>query len=388
MRKDDALKLSMGRVDARYHHTFEPRSSLHIVSQVPGEFDVTAHINAQGFRGPEMTVEKTEGVRRVFLVGDSFTFGVGAADDETIPARLAQCLASGPVPAETVNAGRGSTSPLIYYLRLRDEVPKYRPDVVVMMLDFSDLWEDWNFEKNIVRGRDGEIAGLDPNYEYGKFRVWNFLRSNSIFASWLHSKVVRSFDKIRKLGVRRYFKEAVLGGKRAKALIAAQGGDTISHDGRLFLRGSGKREEITKHFRRTAKYILMARDVVRSNGARFVLAMYPYGIQVGPEQWGKGRVFWGFEGGKVYDDPFSFDLVAEFAKENGIPFINFLPDLRAHADETLYFPHDGHFTPVANKIVAQALSRNPLFQEALTGENAVWEKDSLLHRDEGGETDL
>ncbi len=211
---------------------------------------------------------------------------------------------------------------------------------------------------------DMEMTGLNPYYEYGKFQWWNFLRANSVFASYLHNKLVRTVLQIQKLGLKRYV-EATRQGKKAKVMIATGEKETIAFDGRLFLRGSQKKDEIEIHFKRTAKYILMCRDLARKCHADFVLVFYPYGIQVGPNQWSEGRVSWGFEKGKTYTDMFSFDLVENFARENNVPFINLLGPLRAHADEKLYFPYDGHFTPAANAIVARALTESFIFQEAL-----------------------
>jgi hypothetical protein len=363
-RKDDALKLSMGRVDARYHHTFEPGSALHMVSSIPGEFDVTAHINNFGFRGPDMTEEKPEGVTRIFLVGDSYTFGVGAKDDETIPSLLQARLDPGRKMFEVINVGRGSTCPLIYDLRLRDEIPRFKPNLIVMMLDFSDLWEDWHFEKNLRYDAKGEIIALSPYYEYGKFQFWNFLRANSVFASYLHNKVVRTVQQIQKIGLRRYL-DAIAQGKKVKAVIATTENETIEFDGKLFLRGRDKEAEIREHFKRTSHYVLKCRDLARQFGAGFILVMYPYGVHVGPDQWREGRVSWGFEKGKTVMDTFSFDLVESFARENGIPSINLLEDLRRHNDQELYFPYDGHFTPAANHVVADALVASPVLRDAL-----------------------
>ena len=66
-RKDDALKLSMGRIDVRYRHALQPNSEYHLFSSVPGEYDVTAHINNHGFRGPDFESEKFS--RRVLPQG-------------------------------------------------------------------------------------------------------------------------------------------------------------------------------------------------------------------------------------------------------------------------------------------------------------------------------
>lgn len=365
-RKDDALRLSVGRVDAKYHHTFEPGSALHLVSSIPGEFDVTAHINAFGFRGPEIPWEKKPRVERIFMVGDSFTFGVGANDEETIPALVEQYLNAGnPSPAyELINAGRGNTSPLIFYLRLKEELPQFRPDAVVMLLDFSDLWEDWRFERNLIREASGEPLRLSPYILDGHFHLWDYLRTHSVFLAYLHNKVVRTFLDIQKLGFKTYFRRVILERKRPKAVIATVSkNDTIEFDGKIFLRGRERAAEILEHFPRTAGYILKCRELAEKYGARFLLVLHPYGTHVGPDQWGKGRIYWGFEAGKLYTDLFSFDLVEKFAQENHIPFVNLLEDFRRHADQKLFFDYDGHFTPAANRVAAEALARHPFFRK-------------------------
>ena len=364
VRKNDALTLSLGRLDRKYHHSFKPNSDLHLVSSVPGEYDVTAHINNLGLRGPDTLVEKKAGVSRILLLGDSFTFGVGANDRETIPYLLQQKLDPAEETLEFVNAGRGHSSPLIYYLRLRDELLGLKPDVVVMMLDFSDLWEDWRFEQMLVYDTQGNIVELNPYFEGGKFNLWSFMRARSVLCSYVHNKVVRTALKIQKLGFVDYVRTK-LEGKRAKAVIAATRTDTIAYDGRIFLRGIEKAGEIKLHFERTKKYILMCKQLIEAARAQLVLVMYPYGIQVGPDQWGEGRVFWGFEKGKTYDDDFSFHLVKQFATEHSIPFINLTEDLRAHRNQVLYFPYDGHFTPAANQVVAETLSAEPILVDII-----------------------
>ncbi len=365
LRHEDALKLSMGHPDFKYHHSLTPNSELHLVSSVPGEYDVTAHINNYSFRGSNIEAEKKLGQKRIFIVGDSFVFGVGCGDDQTIPMHVQKILDSSTQSIQVINAGRGSYSPVTYYLRLRDEIPKFKPDLVIMMLDFSDLRDDWDREKNLVYDKAGNIVGANPFYENGKFQLWSFLRSKSLLCIYLHNKVVRTFDKLRKLGFREYV-QTVIRGKRAKAVIAMTKEDTINFDGRLFMRGKAKADEITEHFKRTGKYILLSQKLAQDAHAKFILVMYPYGTYVGPEQWGQGRAFWGFEQHKVDTDLFAFDLVQKFAEESNIPFINLLNDFIHHNNQKLFFPYDGHFTPAGNQVAAEALTNHPIFKEALS----------------------
>lgn len=364
VRREDALKLSMGHPDPKYHHSLKPNSELHLVSSVAGEYDVKARINNFGFRGADIEIAKKTGQKRIFVAGDSFTFGVGCNDDQTVPYSVQKIVDPTTQSVQVVNAGRGSYSPVTYYLRLRDEIPKFKPDVVVMMLDFSDLRDDWDREKNLIYDKQGNILSSNPYYEYGKFKLWNFLRSKSVLCTYLHNKVVRTFGKLCKLGLREYIR-TVIRREKAKAVIARTKTDTINFDGRLFMRGEAMGDEIKKHFKRTGKYILMSRDLTRAANAKFILVMYPYGIYVGPEQWGEGRVFWGFEQHKVDTDLFAFSLVQKFAEENGILFINLLDDFIRHKDQELFFPYDGHFTPVGNQVAAEALVNHPIFQEVL-----------------------
>ena len=64
---------------------FEPDTTIESQSSVEGEFDYTANINRYGYRGNDFDLKKERGLKRVFAVGDSFTFGVGSEDYETIP---------------------------------------------------------------------------------------------------------------------------------------------------------------------------------------------------------------------------------------------------------------------------------------------------------------
>jgi hypothetical protein len=106
--------------------------------------------NSQGLRGSrEYAPEPAAGTRRVLCVGDSFTFGAGLRDDETMPARLEAALnGSGPARWEVLNfgvEGYGTDQQWIYF---SERGLRYRPAVVV--LSFFEL----NLERNIMSFRD------------------------------------------------------------------------------------------------------------------------------------------------------------------------------------------------------------------------------------------
>jgi hypothetical protein len=302
-------------------------------------------------------------------MGDSFTFGVGAEEDETIPRLMERYLNDSGARVEVINAGFGGYSPLLHYLRMKDEYLALKPDLVLYLFGFSDLVDDWRAERHLVYDKAGNIVRCDATYLDGKKDWWAELRSHSVLCSFIHRKLVRSIEKIRILGVIGYLK-AKLEGKRAKALIIAKekgegGADPINYDPYLMIRGRDRLPYIRSHFARSALYLDRIRSGFASEGATTMLVIYPFGVHVGPDQWGQGRVYWAFERGKTYDDRYAFGLLEDYAKERGIHCINLLPDFLANRGIKLFFDMDGHFTPEANKVAARAIVNDPELRRAL-----------------------
>lgn len=367
--KNRGLKNSMGVPDKKYHHSFKPNSSLRLTASKNNEYDVAVKINNYGFRGRDVSIDKRPGLVRIMMVGDSFTFGVGAEDDETIPYLVEKYLKERGEDTEVINAGFGGYSPLLHYLRTKDEYLEFKPDIALYLFDYSDLADDWRAERSLVYDDAGNPLRCDPTYVDGKKDWWAEMRMRSKLCVYIHRKLVRSFDKIRILGLVGYIK-AKLQGKRAKAVIIAKeieerADNPIRHDPYLMIRGADRVPYIQEHFRRNEKYMNLMRDAFVSEGASFMLVIYPLGIHVGPGQWESGRVYWGFDKGRLYDDYYAFDILEGYARRNGMPCINLLGDFLKHKDERLFFDFDGHFTPAANRIAARAIVENSDFQKLL-----------------------
>jgi len=367
--KELYLRITTGAESLKSPYLFKPNTSRRLKSSKRDEFDVEVRINNFGFRGEDIEIEKEKGRVRIFTVGDSFTFGVGAEEDETIPFLLENNLRNEGLAVEVVNAGIGHSSPLSHYLRLRDIHLKFKPDLVVLLLDFSDLRDDWHTEKHLVYDRNGKILHIDPFITGGKRDWWKLLVKNSELCKYIHRKIVRTIDKIRVLGFRNYVK-AKLEGKRAKAVISELDNkqaniDTIEYDQYLFIRGREKLPQISQHWQRTKKYLLMIRDLLADNNVEFILVTYPYGIHVGPDQWAEGRIYWGFEEGKTYTDRYAFDLIEDFAGENNILYIDTLKDFLEDKDKKLFFDLDGHLTPEGNRVLAGSIARSDNFRKVL-----------------------
>lgn len=354
------------------HHTgylFKPHTSLPLTSSVEGEFNEIAHINNLGYRGNDFELTKKNGVPRILMIGDSFTFGVGCTDDETIAACLQKDLAQQHINAQVINAGVGHTGPLVQYLNLKTIHLKLEPDLVILLFDFTDLADDWKAEQHAVYDTNGDITRIDYRYLNGKLDVWQSCMYYSSLCMYLNNKVVRTIGKIRALGLKNFI-VAKMQRKKAKAVIANSDTteDTIAFDGLLMMRGTKKAAVISKHWQRTAAYLTKIKALLDSRHIPFIIVTYPHGIYVGNTEWNNGRVFWGFEQNTTYTDYYPFELVETYARANNITYINTLPDFlqsKINADTKLFYDYDGHMTPAGYAIVAESITANNTFNHIL-----------------------
>jgi len=111
----------------------------------------------------------------------------------------------------------------------------------------------------------------------------------------------------------------------------------VEQDRYAFIRPAVPWSALERSWTRTSGYLVRIHDVLKARGIPWVLVLYPYGIQVGPEQWAQGRGVFGFERGRVYDDPRPFARIEAFAMAHGIPVINAHPAFLAARDQPLFF---------------------------------------------------
>ncbi len=138
--------------------------------------------NSDGLRESREFGRKKPGLKRILMLGDSFTFGFGVAQSDSYPRKLEALLnANGNTAYEVINAGVSGfnaedESHFLEYL-----MPKYRPDVVVWSLVGND-WDD-----SLSVAPDGKLTsdkasyaatsewlgswGLEGPYVYRHFRL-------------------------------------------------------------------------------------------------------------------------------------------------------------------------------------------------------------------------
>lgn len=122
-----------------------------------GDFDVIYHINAQGIRSLKMSYGQKTG-KRILLLGDSFVFGCGVEDDETLSVSLEEILNNRYPEAgfEVINAAVPSYATVQEYLTLKRFI-HLSPDIVLLGLCTNDRIED----KKWVVDEAGDIVRIN-----------------------------------------------------------------------------------------------------------------------------------------------------------------------------------------------------------------------------------
>ena len=145
------------------------------------------HIDHQGFRGPNVDVEKKPGVVRIMAVGSSTTFDPGVSDDAAAwPARLQYWLGQ-LAPADTVeviNAGVPGYHAIEDVIRLETELYQYHPDLILLYEGHNDLFG------SLRKGREGEGPASETPGEVPVVTPWaHWLSQHSLLYGKLLGRV-------------------------------------------------------------------------------------------------------------------------------------------------------------------------------------------------------
>jgi hypothetical protein len=131
------------------------------------EFCYEHRINSAGARDREFTVNKLPGEYRIITIGDSYTEGIGTAQDSTYPRFLERDLRQH-YPERKIsvyNCGASGSDPVYEYILLKDKLLKYSPDLVIMAVNSTDIQDVW------VRG-GMERFNKDGTTSYRTPPVW------------------------------------------------------------------------------------------------------------------------------------------------------------------------------------------------------------------------
>lgn len=138
-----------------------------IVSSEPNQNLPTITINNHGFRGPEISKEKSNGVYRVFVVGGSATFALRAGSDQlTIPGYIEQNINkySSDKKFEVINAGIPRITSSDELQLIQTKIVDFKPDLIIIYDGVNDAQLPYNFTKEKDWGQMTEFEYFYKKY--------------------------------------------------------------------------------------------------------------------------------------------------------------------------------------------------------------------------------
>lgn len=299
----------------------------------PGFSEPNFHTNSFGLRSPEVAVPKPAGVFRVLLLGDSFTFGYGAREDDVFARQLERLLRERHPgrSIEVVNAGVISYCPLLEYLQYRNHLTGLDADVVILNFDMSDVQDHGIYARSAGFAADGTA-------------LWASEPSLGQRPGSLPSLLSFEF-------VARAIKVAM---RRTSTVEGSSDRDT---DRYIWALDNGP--DMAPEAAAAMAPIASLATLLEHQQVPFLLATYPQPWQVSAEATSLPpiRTQYGIGMNTVHLNDRAFQKLEGFATAHGIRFMNATNTFRAAPDAAkLYLDDDFHWTPRGNRLYATELA--------------------------------
>ena len=327
--------------DQVLHHKFIPGARGR---QKTVEFDAPYEINALGLRSPEITPAKPAGTKRLLMLGDSFTEGLGVSGDETFTSQLRAQLEQAGLGSrwQVINGGVASYSPILEYLYLKHGGLAIEPDLVILNLDLSDIFDDIQYAQLAQFDAAGEPIAVRADLvpEPGSWAA----------AVGVGLKDLLKYNTRTYNFVRRRLVPLIEGSRHTPDFSGDVRGDKYG-----MLRADPASLD-DGPWSDTYDHLLRIRKLLRDRQIDSWIAVYPYGLQISEKEWAEGRPFWGFEVDRVYSGR-PQELIEAFGRKHEITVINMMPEFQDAARTTfpLYYEGDGHWRPAGHKVAAASL---------------------------------
>lgn len=310
---------------ATYNHGFAPMADA---TDCWGPLRFRMRTNSLGFKDAanrEVPLAREPARRRVVLIGDSFTEGIGYEFERTFAGILAQQLL--PRGVEVLNAGVTLYAPAIYYRKTKHLVAELglEFDELVVFLDLSDIQEQAQFydidEHDCVTMQVPTWASTWIGNVTAVQRCKAFLKRNSVIVRLVDSLKDALFAAPVELP-----SEPALGEPRALWTV----------DDRWFEEfGRAGLAKARRDMDRLAAFLT-------GHGIALTVAVYPWPDQVVHNDLESRQVtFW-----------------RQWCEQNGARFVDLFPAFFEEDTDTVvrryYIPGDMHFNDAGNRLIAAA----------------------------------
>jgi lysophospholipase L1-like esterase len=312
-----------------WHHWPKPNATLALSTEDTVRYPrpIVYSTNRFGCRYPrELAVPKPRNVKRILVLGDSFTEGYYYED--TIAAQLESRLNATAIGVryEVVNCGCTSYSPLLEYLRLRHQLMNLDPDEVILNVDLTDVFDDyWRYRPRCVFAPDGELLAVKGEVGMlyrllvrARYKFYTMRLISAVRASLLTR--LETSEERRQRGY--YSPENVFA---YYSTMPADSPEWQQQVGFLL-------ENLTRII-----------DFCRQRHLVLTVTMYPYKQQLKADA-----------SGRVWNREFEY-RVQRLCNAHGVDFYSAFDGIaRAfHAGKPVYWDNDIHFTPTGQRIWAE-----------------------------------
>jgi hypothetical protein len=294
--------------------------------------------NRYGMRWREVALQKANGVKRIAVLGDSFTYGCWASDAaRTFAGVLEKQLGA---PYEVLNFGVSGYGFDDMELMLQEEVLRFAPDYVLVASyngnDFRDTW--LGTSKFVIRNG---TADLDP-------RIFN--RIPARYRSRAYPRPHQAFDR----SVLRRYACRLASGRLIVRLLGMRNHwlQFEAYDG-FTTETFWSRQPFPEVALEAKDVALETLDRMRAAatlaGARFGIVCIPF----------ENQVYARNHSGRGWDIAYPQIYVKLWARERRVPMLDLLPLLREHVvdvNDDLYLDGDSHFDNHGHEVVGSMIS--------------------------------
>jgi lysophospholipase L1-like esterase len=332
----------------------------------PGLYDVRVRCNSQGLRDRDHAVAKAAGVVRILCVGDSYVWGQGVENEQTVASLVERDLPG----VETINLGVAGYSAVQELVRLETDGLEYRPDWTVVFFCDNDL--DSNFETKDGRRPLVELRDDDALHIVNRPVPQPWLAPLS---TWLHerSRLLVEFDYCvglvrERLAQQKAAARVAAAAKTPAATPAAPTRREVepTRVGRVrsdeiqfslvdrFLAPDARMDQAWRTLQQI--YVEM-RDRAAQRGSR-LLVVYVPDPPLGVESLFRGLLAHARlqEGEADWNRPGK--RLAQLCDAIGVPWLDLAPAFRAAPDPArLFLSPDPHWSVAGNEIAAKAVAQ-------------------------------
>lgn len=210
-------------------------------------------LNSYGTRDREYSESKPEGTIRIAVLGDSITFGFGVELDNTYHKLLEKKLnQSADTKFDVPSFNMGAADTLWAMDKYLKQVRAFHPDIVILGFCLNDISDYSHFELS-----EQQIVDNTP----------------------LESRIIGYFLRVHYL-LRRYSHLYFLSVERSKPFLYRNFLDIRRKDPEYWIPIETDTPEYKKRFDSTIKKLVEFSEIVKKDGARFIVVIFPYEIQL------------------------------------------------------------------------------------------------------------